>query len=92
MDDSIILSLSMLGGTITILIGNVFLLMIDILYSLYKSKKTSKNQYWIVDIRYGCKQVNSMKEIVVYRLEIGLFTIVVLFLFYIGMLIYIKVK
>ena len=92
MDEITILSIAMVVATIITLIINVFSLMIDILYSLYKSKKTSKNQYWIVDIRYGCKQVNSMKEIVVYRLEIGLFTIVVLFLFYIGMLIYIKVK
>ena len=92
MNDSIILSLSMLGGTITILIGNVFSLIVDILWSLYKSKKTGEEQYWIVGVRYGCKQVNSMKEIVVYRLEIGLFTIVSSLLFYIGMLIYIKVK
>lgn len=92
MDDSIILSLAMLVGTIIILIGNVFSLIVDILWSLYKSKKTGEEQYWIVDVRYGCKQVNSMKEIVVYRLEIGLFTIVSSLLFYIGMLIYIKVK
>lgn len=93
MNDSIILSLAMLVGTIIILIGNVFSLMIDILYSLFKSKKISKNkkQYWIVG-NHGCRQVNSMKELIVYRLEIDLFTVVSLFLFYIGLLIYINVK
>lgn len=89
MNDSIILSLAMLVGTIITLIGNVFSLIIDILFSIYKSKKTGEEQYWIVG--RGGRQVNSMKEIVVYRLEIGLFIIVISLLLYIGLLIYIKV-
>lgn len=89
MNDSTILLIAMLVATIITLIVNVFSLMIDILYSIYKSKKTSKKQYWIVG--RGGNQVNSMEEVVVYRLKFGLFIIVISLLLYIELLIYIKV-
>lgn len=85
MHENIVLLISILVATIITLMAELFSFVIDVLYSLHKSKKTGKKQYWITG--RGGKQVNELKEIIMYRLKFALFIIIFSFLLYICILI-----
>lgn len=58
----------------------MFLFILDIIVSKYRTKKTGEAQYWIVG--RGGHRVSSFKSIVLYRLKLILFVVIICLVLY----------